>query len=291
MATAGACEMKRDLGEILIHWLLRLVTYAVLLVAVWIVADVLWHGLQVVDWQFLTGYPREGLTEGGIFPAIVGTCALVLGTMAIALPLGIASALYLSEYAVPSPFVRVIRSAISTLAAVPSIVFGLFGFGLFVLFLGFGASLLAGCLTLACMILPTIIVSSEEALREVPRSLREGSLALGASQWQTIRRNVLPYALPGMLAGAIMGVARVAGETAPILLTVAAFYIPRLPRGVFDQVMTLPYHLYALTTQHPEAAKVLPMQYGTATVLLVMVLGLSLIAILVRGHFRKKFRW
>lgn len=283
--------MKSGLIENSTYWLIRIVTYAVVLIVVWILVDVLWMGIPVISWEFVFGYPREGLTEGGIFPAIVGTMALVAGTMAIALPLGIASAVYLSEYAAQSPFVRLIRSAISTLAAVPSIVFGLFGFGLFVLFLGLGASLLAGCLTLACMILPTIIVSSEEALREVPRSLRYGSLALGASRWQTVRRNVLPYAFPGMVAGAILAVGRVAGETAPILLTVAAFYIPRLPRSLSDQVMTLPYHLFALATQHPEAAKVRPMLYGTATVLLTLVLGLSLIAILLRGHYRKKFRW
>ena len=283
--------MKRGLIENSTYWLIRIVTYAAVLVAVWILVDVLWMGIPVISWEFVFGYPRQGLTEGGIFPAIVGTMALVAGTMAIAFPLGIASAVYLSEYAAPSPFVRLIRSAISTLAAVPSIVFGLFGFGFFVLFLGLGASLLAGCLTLACMILPTIIVGGEEALREVPRSLRDGSLALGATRWQTVRRNVLPYSLPGMIASSILAVGRVAGETAPILLTVAAFYIPRLPRSLSDQVMTLPYHLYALATQHPEATKVRPMLYGTATVLLTLVLGLSLIAILLRGHFRKKFRW
>jgi phosphate transport system permease protein len=283
--------MKLSLLEHSAYWLIRIITYAVVLVVVWILVDVLWMGIPVISWEFVFGYPREGLTEGGIFPAIVGTMALVAGTMAIAFPLGIASAVYLSEYAAQSPLVRLIRSAIATLAAVPSIVFGLFGFGLFVLYLGLGASLLAGCLTLACMILPTIIVGGEEALREVPRSLRDGSLALGATRWQTVRHNVLPYSLPGMIAGSILAVGRVAGETAPILLTVAAFYIPRLPRSLSDQVMTLPYHLYALATQHPETTKVRPMLYGTAAVLLTLVLGLSLIAILLRGHFRKRFRW
>ena len=173
----------------------------------------------------------------------------------------------------------------------PSIVFGLFGLGLFVIFLQFGSSILSGSLTLACMILPTIIVSSEEALRAVPQSLRAGSIALGATKWETIYKNVLPYSIPGMLTGAILGIGRAAGETAPILLTVAAFFLPRLPRSVYDQVMALPYHLYVLATQHPEAEKVLPMQYGTALVLLALVLGLSLVAILLRIYFRKKYRW
>ena len=176
-------------------------------------------------------------------------------------------------------------------SGVPSIVFGLFGLGLFVIFLGFGASILSGCLTLACMILPTIIASSEEALRTVPQSLRQGSLALGATKWQTIYKNVLPYSFPGMLTGSILGIGRAAGETAPILLTVAAFYLPRLPKSIFDQVMALPYHLYVLATQYPDAEKIRPMQYGTALVLLALVLGVNLIAILLRLHIRKKYKW
>jgi phosphate transport system permease protein len=197
----------------------------------------------------------------------------------------------LSEIAGQGPFVRLIRLAITTIAGVPSIVFGLFGLGLFVLFFQFGASLLAGCLTLACMILPTIVVTSEEALREVPASLRDGSLALGASKWQTIRRNVLPYSYRGMMTGALLGIGRAAGETAPILLTVAAFYVPRMPRSIFDQVMALPYHLYVLATQHPEAARLGPMQYGTAAVLLLLVLGFSVGAMMLRAQSRARHRW
>ena len=212
----------------------------------------------------------------------------MLGTIAIALPLGMGSAVFLSEYARQGPFLRLTRLAITTIAGVPSIVFGLFGFGLFVLFFGFGASLLAGCLTLACMILPTIIVTSEQALRDVPASLRDGSLALGATKWQTIRRNVLPYSYRGMLTGALLGIGRAAGETAPILLTVAAFYVPRMPHSIFDQVMALPYHLYILSTQHPEAAKMRPMQHGTAAVLLALVLGISLGAIILQAPFRNR---
>jgi phosphate transport system permease protein len=277
--------------EALVYQLMRGATYFIVLVIAYIIFDIVRHGLPAINWEFLSGFPRRSGAEGGILPAIVGTVCLVLGTIIVALPLGMAAAIYLSEYASQGRLTRALRLAIVTLAGVPSIVFGLFGLGLFVLFMGFGASILAGSLTLACMVLPTIIVSSEEALRTVPQSVREGSLALGASQWQTIRKNVLPYATPGMLTGSILGIGRAAGETAPILLTVAAFFLPRLPRSVFDQAMALPYHLYILATQLPNAEAVRPMQYGTALVLLVLVLGMSLGAILLRSHFRKKYRW
>jgi len=283
--------MSRKRTEALVYHLMRGVTYFIVLVIAYITFDIVRHGLPAISWQFLTGLPRQSGAEGGILPAIVGTICLVAGTIVVALPLGMAAAIYLSEYATQGRFTRAVRLAIITLAGVPSIVFGLFGLGLFVLFMGFGASILAGSLTLACMVLPTIIVSSEEALRTVPQSLREGSLALGATKWQTIRKNVLPYAIPGMLTGSILGIGRAAGETAPILLTVAAFYLPRLPHSVFDQVMALPYHLYILATQLPNVEKVRPMQYGTALVLLVLVLGMSLGAIVLRIHFRKKYRW
>lgn len=283
--------MRTAKTQRIIYWLIRIVTYFIVLVIASIILKIVWNGLPAINWKFLTTMPRNSGAEGGILPAIVGTFYLVAGTMIITLPLGMATAIYLSEYAKPSRFTRTIRLSIVTLAGVPSIVFGLFGLGLFVIFLGFGTSLIAGCLTLACMVLPTIIVSSEEALRAVPQSLREGSFALGATKWQTIRKNVLPYSIPGMLTGSILGVGRAAGETAPILLTVAAFYLPKLPKSVFDQVMALPYHLYILATQHPEAAKVRPMAYATALVLLILVLGVNLAAILLRIHIRKKYRW
>ena len=270
---------------------MRLVTYFVVTVIAYMIFCIVARGLPAISWEFLTAMPRQSGAQGGILPAIVGTLLLVTGTIAIALPLGMATAIYLSEYAGQGRFTQMVRLAIITLAGVPSIVFGLFGLGLFVIFLGFGASILSGCLTLACMILPTIIASSEEALRAVPLSLRQGSLALGATKWQTIYKNVLPYSFPGMLTGSILGIGRAAGETAPILLTVAAFYLPRLPKSIFDQVMALPYHLYVLATQHPEADKIRPMQYGTALVLLILVLGVNLIAILLRLHIRKKYRW
>jgi len=277
--------------EIFVKYLLRAITYCIVIFIGYILFDIIWKGLPAINWEFISGFPRKSGSEGGIFPAIVGTFYLVLGTMLTALPLGIASAVYLSEYARQTLFTRSIRLAILTLAGVPSIVFGLFGLGIFVIFFGFGASILAGSLTLACMVLPTIIVASEEALRAVPQSLREGSLALGATQWQTIWKNVLPYSLSGMLTGSILGIGRAAGETAPILLTVAAFFLPKLPKSVFDQVMALPYHLYILATQHPEAHKVRPLQYGTALVLLALVISLSSGAMLLRSYFRRKYRW
>ncbi len=269
---------------------LRAVTYFVVLIVGYIIFDIIVKGSGVLSWEFLTTSPNPDGT-GGIFPAIVGTLYLVLGTILVALPLGMASAVYLTEYAKQGFLTNQIRLAIVTLAGVPSIVFGLFGLGLFVLFLNFGTSILAGSLTLACMILPTIIVSSEEALRAVPQALREASLALGATKWETIRKSVLPYAIPGMMTGSILGVGRAAGETAPILLTVAAFFLPELPHTVFDQAMALPYHLYVLATQFPNAELVRPTQYGTALVLLLLVLGLNIGAIVLRIHFRKRNRW
>ena len=283
--------MKNRAFEIFVKYLLRAITYSIVIFIGYILFDIIRKGLPAINWEFISGFPRKSGSEGGIFPAIVGTLYLVLGTMLTALPLGMASAVYLSEYARQTFFTRSIRLAIITLAGVPSIVFGLFGLGMFVIFFGFGASILAGCLTLACMVLPTIIVASEEALRAVPQTLREGSLALGATQWQTIWKNVLPYSLSGMLTGSILGIGRAAGETAPILLTVAAFFLPKLPQSIFDQVMALPYHLYILATQHPEAHKVRPLQYGTALVLLALVISLSSGAMLLRSYFRRKYRW
>ncbi len=268
---------------------LRAITYLVVCTVGYIVLDILIKGVGVVNWSFLTTNPDGA--AGGIFPAIVGTLCLVFGTIIVALPLGMSSAIYLTEYAKQGRLTNMIRLAIVTLAGVPSIVFGLFGLGIFVLFLGFGTSILSGSLTLACMVLPTIIVSSEEALRAVPLALRDASLALGATKWETIRKSVLPYAIPGMMTGSILGIGRAAGETAPILLTVAAFSLPQLPRSVYDQVMALPYHLYVLATQFPDQDTARPTAYGTALVLLLLVLGLNTGAIVLRSHFRRRNKW
>ncbi len=246
-------------------------------------------GAPALSAEFLLSAPRMGLKEGGIFPAIVGTVILVALAISVALPLGVACAVYLNEYAGDSRLTRLIRLSIVNLAGVPSVVFGLFGLGLFVLFLKFGVSILSGSLTLAFLILPVVITASEEALSSVPKSFSEASLALGATKMQTILRVVLPNALPGMLTGAILGVSRAAGETAPILFTVAAFYLPRLPSSIFDQAMALPYHLYIVSTQVPGASETV--KYGTALVLVSLAFGLNLVAIIARNRIRKQRKW
>ena len=254
-----------------------------------IVVVIIQKGLPAINWQFLSDIPRQGMRAGGIFPAIVGTLYLVSGAIFFALPIGLLAAIYLSEYARDNLLTRMIKLAIVNLAGVPSVVYGLFGLALFVVFLKFGASILAGSLTLGIMILPVIITTSREALESVPQSFREVSLSLGASKWQTIRHIVLPNAIPGILTGTILGLGRAAGETAPILFTVAAFYLPRLPQSVFDQAMALPYHLYVISTQVPNVDE--KIRYGTAFVLLTLVLFMNLVAIVIRTKFRKKKKW
>jgi len=254
-----------------------------------IVVIIIQKGLPAINWQFLSDIPRQGMRAGGIFPAIIGTFYLVFGAVLFALPIGLLAAIYLSEYAQDNLLNRIIKLAIVNLAGVPSVVYGLFGLALFVVFLKFGASILSGSLTLGIMILPIIITTSREALESVPQSFREVSLSLGASKWQTIRHIVLPNAVPGILTGTILGLGRAAGETAPILFTVAAFYLPRLPKSIFDQAMALPYHLYVISTQVPNVDE--KVRYGTALVLLFLVLFVNLIAIIIRYNFRKKKKW
>ncbi len=247
------------------------------------------HGFPAISWEFLSGFPRDGMREGGILPAIIGTLYLTIGTAIFSVPLGIAAAIYLSEYAADTPLTRTIRIAIINLAGIPSVVYGLFGLGLFVLFLNFGTSILAASLTLSIMTLPVIISTAEEALRSVPQAFRTVSISLGATRWQTIRRIVLKEALPGILTGVILGLERAAGETAPILFTGAAFFLPRLPGSPFDATMALPYHLFVISTQVPEMP--IQIQYGTALVLLVFVLTMNLIATVIRSRARAKRQW
>jgi phosphate transport system permease protein len=254
-----------------------------------IVVVIIQKGLPAINWQFLSDMPRQGMRAGGIFPAIAGTFYLVTGAIVFALPIGLLAAIYLSEYAKENFLTRLIKLAIVNLAGVPSVVYGLFGLALFVVFFKFGASILSGSLTLGIMILPLIITASREALESVPYSFREVSLSLGASRWQTIRHIVLPNAIPGILTGAILGLGRAAGETAPILFTVAAFYLPQIPDSIFDQAMALPYHLYVLSTQVPNVDE--KIRYGTAFVLVALVLFMNLIAIIIRYQFRKRKRW
>jgi phosphate transport system permease protein len=269
--------------------LLFLATLLIVVPVGLIIAIIIQKGIGAITWQFLTDVPRQGMRAGGIFPAIVGTIYLVLGAIIFALPIGLLAAIYLSEYAKDNYLTRIIKLAIVNLAGVPSVVYGLFGLAVFVVFSKFGTSILSGSLTLGIMILPVIITTSREAMESVPHSFREVSLSLGASKWQTIRHIVLPNALPGVLTGTILGLGRAAGETAPILFTVAAFYLPQLPRSIFDQAMALPYHLYVISTQVPNVDE--KIRYGTALVLLFLVLFMNLVAIIIRYRFRKEKKW
>jgi phosphate transport system permease protein len=251
-----------------------------------ILFDIASKGASRISWGFLTEMPRKGMTEGGIFPAIVGTFLVTVITAILAIPLGMGCAIYLNEYATDNQATRTIRMAIRNLSGVPSIVYGLFGVVIFVQLLHLGTCVLASGLTLGLMTLPWTITASEEALKTVPNSYREGALALGATKWQAIRTNVLPYAVPGMLTGTILGLARAAGETAPILFTGAAFFLPFLPTSPLDQFMALPYHLYIMSTQHQAITQVRPIAYGTALVLVVLVFTMNLAAIILRYRLR-----
>ena len=281
--------MNRYLAQRLGFVLLGLTALVVVIPILLVVGTIVVRGIAAISWEFLTAVPRDGMKAGGIFPAIVGTLLLTLGTALAAIPIGVGGAIYLSEYARDTWLTRAIRLAIINLAGIPSVVYGLFGLGLFVLFLQFGTSILAGSLTLAIMTLPIIISAAEEALRVVPTEFRTVSASLGGTRWQGIRYIVLPQALPGIITGVILGLLRAAGETAPILFTVAAFFLPRLPQSPFDQTMALPYHLYVISTQVPGMP--LQIQYGTALVLLVLVLSMNVIATLIRSYFRRRRQW
>ncbi|MBN1356199.1 phosphate ABC transporter permease PstA [bacterium] len=246
------------------------------------------NGIGAISWDFLTQSPREAMTKGGIFPAILGTFYLTAGAIIVAFPLGVATAIFLQEYALEGRIVRIIRFGVNNLAGVPSVVFGLFGLAVFVVFMKFGSSILSGSLTLAFLILPVLIGAAEEALKSVPQTYREASLALGATKWQTISRVVLPAALPGMLTGSILGIGRAAGETAPIMFTAAAFFTTKLPKSIFDEVMALPYHIYVLATAGTHIEQTRPIQYGTALVLIILVLGLNGLAIIIRTRIRRR---
>ena len=269
--------------------LIALMAVVTVLPIVGTVIFILFKGGSAVSWEFLTGFPHDGMRAGGILPAIIGTLYLTIGTAIFSVPLGIAAAIYLAEYAKENQWTRLIRLAIINLAGIPSVVYGLFGLGLFVLFLQFGTSILAASLTLSIMTLPVIISTAEESLRSVPQSFRTVSISLGATRWQTIRRIVLKEALPGILTGVILGLERAAGETAPILFTGAAFFLPRLPGSPFDATMALPYHLFVISTQVPEMP--IQIQYGTALVLLVFVLTMNVVATVIRSRARARRQW
>ena len=278
---------RKKLSEQAAFWLFRLMSVGVLF---WILGFIIVKGIGVISWEFLTGMPRDGMTAGGILPAIVGTLCLTLGSIVIAFPLGILSGIYISEYTRDNWLVKLIRIMTNNLSGVPSIVFGLFGMALFVNTLGFGDSIIAGSFTLALLVLPIVIRTTEEALRRIDNSYRLGSLALGATKLQTIRRVLLPMAMPNIITGLILSVGRVSGETAPILFTAVAYFLPKLPSSIFDQVMALPYHLYVIATSGTDLEATRPMAYGTALVLIAIVLVINLAANGLRRYFNKKVK-
>ena len=288
LAVMRASALRRRLTEKAMFGMLRLVAAANVLILVGICVFLVVQGLPALSWEFLTEPPRRMMTEGGILPCIMGTAILSLGSLLLAFPLGVLSAVYLHEYAGRSRLAGYVRLGVNNLAGVPSVVFGLFGLSFFVTFCGFGVCILSGVLTLAVLTLPVIINTAEEALRAVPATYREASLALGAARFQTILRVVLPCALPGMLTGAILGVARAAGETAAIMFTAAVFYTPKNPDSIFSSVMALPYHMYVLATAGTDIEKTRPLQYGTGLVLILLVLGMNLLAIILRDHLQRR---
>ncbi len=281
--------MNRYLVQRIGFAFLTLCSIAVVAPILVVVGIIFVEGARALSWEFISSMPFEGMKEGGIFPAIIGTLILTIGTALAAIPVGVGGTVYLAEYAKDTWVTRAIRLAIVNLAGIPSIVYGLFGLGMFVLFMKMGTSILAGVLTLAIMTLPVIISTSEEALRAVPVEFRTVSASLGGTRWQGIRYIVLPQALPGIITGTILGLLRAAGETAPILFTVAAFYLPRLPQSPFDQVMALPYHLYVICTQVPGMP--MSVQNGTALVLLILVLSMNVGATVIRSYFRRRRQW
>lgn len=281
---------RRKITEKVVFMIFRLLCVSVVGILLLILGFIVIKGIGVISWDFLTEAPSDGMTSGGIFPAIVGTLYLMLGSVLVAFPLGIMSGIYISEYANIPWLVRLIRVVTNNLSGIPSIVFGLFGMALFVNTLGFGDSIIAGSLTLGLLALPIVIRTTEEALKGIDNSYRNGSLALGATKLQTIRRVLLPMAMPEITTGLILSMGRVSGETAPILFTAVAYFLPKLPDSVFDQVMALPYHLYVIATSGTDIEASRPIAYGTALVLILIVLIFNLSANLLRRHFAKKIK-
>ena len=282
--------MKKRTSQRFAFSFFTLLSYLVVAILFVILGFIIIKGGSVISWDFLTKAPEDGMTKGGIFPAIVGTFYLIVGSSIISFPIGIMSGIYMNEYATNGKLVRFIRIMTNNLSGVPSVVFGLFGMSLFVNTLGWGDSIIAGSFTLALMSLPLIIRTTEEALKSIDDSFRHGSLALGATKLQTIRRVVLPMAFPNIITGLILSVGRVSGETAPILFTVAAYFLPQLPGSIFDQCMALPYHLYVISTSGTDIEASRGMAYGTALVLIVIVLVVNLLANLLRNYFAKKVK-
>ncbi len=268
----------------------RILSYSVAVILFLILGFIIIKGIGVINWDFITQAPTDGMTKGGIWPAIVGTFWLMVGSAVFAFPVGVMSGIYMNEYAPQGKLVAFIRTMTNNLAGIPSIVFGLFGMAFFVNYLGFGDSILAGSLTLGLLALPIVIRTTEEAFKDIPNSYREGSLALGATKAQTIWHVLLPMAMPRVITGLILSLGRVSGETAPILFTCAAYFLPRLPESIFDQCMALPYHLYVVATSGTDIEAQLPIAYGTAFVLIMIVLVMNLLANGIRKHFENKLK-
>ncbi|UBD74649.1 phosphate ABC transporter permease PstA [Parabacteroides goldsteinii] len=286
----GNVDTKKRTSQKVAFGIFTLLSYLVVVILFLILGFIIIQGGKVISWDFLTEAPTDGMTAGGIFPAIVGTLYLVLGSSLISFPIGIMSGIYMNEYATNGKVIRFIRIMTNNLSGVPSVVFGLFGMSLFVVTLGWGDSIIAGSFTLALMSLPLIIRTTEEALKSIDDSFRHGSLALGATKLQTIRRVVLPMAFPNIITGLILSIGRVSGETAPILFTVAAYFLPQLPGSIFDQCMALPYHLYVISTSGTDIEASRGMAYGTALVLIAIVLIVNLLANALRGYFARKVK-
>ena len=281
---------RKKVNQASAFWLFRIMSLIVVVILGCILGFIIINGFQAISWDFLTKMPEDGMTKGGIMPAIVGTLCLTLGSMIFAFPIGVLSGIYLNEYAGKGWIIKLIRTMTNNLGAIPSIVFGLFGMSLFVNTLGFGDSILAGSLTLGLLVLPIVIRTTEEALKQIDDSYRIGSLALGATKLQTITKVVLPMAFPNIITGLILSVGRVSGETAPIMFTAVAYFLPKLPSSIFDQVMALPYHLYVISTSGTDIDASKTMAYGTAFVLVAIVLILNICANLLRRYFGNKVK-
>ena len=279
---------RKTLAQNAAFALFRILSGVIVAILLVILAFIIVKGARALSWEFITTPPADGMKSGGIWPAIVGTFYLIAGSALFSFPLGIMSGIYMNEYAPKGKVVGFIRMMTNNLAGIPSIVFGLFGMSLFVGFFGFGDSILAGSLTLGLLALPLVIRTTEEALKAIPDSFREGSLALGATKLQTIWHVILPMAMPNITTGLILALGRVSGETAPILFTCAAYFLPQLPQSVFDQCMALPYHLYVLATSGTDMDRQMPIAYGTALVLVIIILLANLLANALRSHFQKK---
>jgi len=283
-------EVKSHILEQAAFTTIRIFSYAVFVFLIIVIGYIFFQGASALSWEFLTEMPRDSMTKGGIFPAILGTFYLMIGSAVVSIPIGIVTAIYLTEYARRPGLLKIIRLGVSNLAGVPSVVFGLFGLSLFVVFLDFGTSILAGSLTLGLLNLPVIIRATEEALLTVPSTYREASLSLGATKLQTITRIVLPSALPGILTGVMLSLGRAAGETAPIMFTAASYYAPDLPSSIFDEIMALPYHIYVMATAGTHIQETRHLQYGTAIVLIALVLLLNSVGLVMRYRFRKRLK-